>query len=192
MAYFCSIFPIFVAKFFFPKNPAVSCATSYGLLATCQILNITYDTIPRKCSDRQKDGRTEEQTKNRWKDGQALFHRILPANAKGPTKNTRFICLSRSRLMNSHSKFMKSFFENCSSLVNIVYVVDIQGNLYSHHYTERVYILYRIWYFLVLRLDENYIVSPRKQNVCVTLKKFVSVSQPVCLCEHNIMTLSSS
>ena len=47
------------------------------------------------------DRKTEEQTKNRWKDGQTLFHRTLPATAKGPTKNTRFICLSRNRLMNS-------------------------------------------------------------------------------------------
>ena len=137
-------FPNFCGKFTPPEILFCHAQLHMGFLQPCQILNITYDTIPRKCSDRQKDGRTEEQTKNRWKDGQALFHRILPATAKGPTKNTRFICLSRSRLMNSHGKFMKSFFENCSSLVNIVYVVDIQGNLYSHHYTERVYILYRI------------------------------------------------
>ena len=59
-------FPNFGGK----KNPALSHTTSYGLLASYQNLEKTNDSIPSKHSDR-------------WKSGQAIFHRILPANAGG-------------------------------------------------------------------------------------------------------------
>ena len=75
MAHFWPIFPILGAKKFFLENPALSHTTSYGFLASCQNLEKTNDTIPRKRPDRQKDGRT---------DGQTLCHRTLPANAEGP------------------------------------------------------------------------------------------------------------
>ena len=45
---FCPIFPIFGAKKIFPKNPALSCTTSHGILATCQNLEKINDTIPKK------------------------------------------------------------------------------------------------------------------------------------------------
>ena len=71
LAHFWPIFPILGAKKFFLENKALSRTTTYGFLASCQNLEQTNDTIPRKCPDRQKDG-------------QALFHRTLPANAGGP------------------------------------------------------------------------------------------------------------
>ena len=49
----------FRGKIFFLENPALSCTTSYGFLAPCQNLEKINDTIPRKCPDRQKDGRME-------------------------------------------------------------------------------------------------------------------------------------
>ena len=39
------------------------------------------EPIPRKLTDRWKDGR-----KDRWKDRQTLFYRTLPAEAGGPKK----------------------------------------------------------------------------------------------------------
>ena len=62
------------AKNFFLENPALSRTTSYGFLATCQNLEKTNDTIPRKCLDGRTDGGRE--------DGQTLFHRTLPATAR--------------------------------------------------------------------------------------------------------------
>ena len=41
------------------QNPALSCTTSYCFLASCQNLEKTNDTIPGKCPDRRKDGRTD-------------------------------------------------------------------------------------------------------------------------------------
>ena len=72
---FLPIFPILGAKKFFLDNPGLSCATSYRFLASCQNLEKNNDTIPRQRSDRQKERR---------KDGQTLFYRTLPANARGP------------------------------------------------------------------------------------------------------------
>ena len=73
LAHFRSIFPIFWAKNFLRKNPALSRTTSYAFIAPCQNLEKTNDTIPRKHSDRRKDRRTDRR--------QALFHRTLPATA---------------------------------------------------------------------------------------------------------------
>ena len=73
LALFGSIFPIFGGKIFFPENPVLSRTTPYEFLAPCQNLEKINDTIPRKCLDRQKDG-------------QILFHRTLPATARGPIK----------------------------------------------------------------------------------------------------------
>ena len=62
LAHFWPIFPIFWAKNFFLENPALSRKTSYGFLASCQNLEKTNDTIPRKRPDRRKDGRKDGQT----------------------------------------------------------------------------------------------------------------------------------
>ena len=51
---------------------AQSHKTSYGFLASCQNLEKTNNTFPRKCHDRRKDGEKD------------LFYRILPATAGGP------------------------------------------------------------------------------------------------------------
>ena len=63
-------FPNFWGKKNLPKNPALSCTTSHGILAPCQNLEKINHTIPRNCLDRRKDG---------LKDRQTLFHRTLPA-----------------------------------------------------------------------------------------------------------------
>ena len=55
---FLAHFPNFWGKKFFLENPALSCTT--GFLVSCQNLEKTNDTIPRKRPDRRKDG---------WKDG---------------------------------------------------------------------------------------------------------------------------
>ena len=72
-------FNIFKKPCFWPKlfleNPARSHTALYEFLASCQNLEKTNDTIPRKRSDRQKD---------RQKDGETLFYRTLPANTGGP------------------------------------------------------------------------------------------------------------
>ena len=60
----------------FLENPARS-ALPYGFLAPCQNSEKTNDTVPRKCLNRQKDGRTYR-----------LFYRTLPVTAGAPkTKN---------------------------------------------------------------------------------------------------------
>ena len=66
---FLAYFPNSWGKFFFLVNPALSRRTSYGFLASCQNLEKTNDTVPRKRPDRQ-----------------TLFHRTLPANAGGLIK----------------------------------------------------------------------------------------------------------
>ena len=50
-------FPNFLPKKNFPENPALSRTTSYGFQASCQNLEKTNDTIPRKRPGRRKDGR---------------------------------------------------------------------------------------------------------------------------------------
>ena len=49
-------------KNFFSENPALSRTTSNELQATYQILEKTYDTIPRKYLDRRMDRRMEGRT----------------------------------------------------------------------------------------------------------------------------------
>ena len=71
---FLAHFPDFWGKKIFSGK---SGSTSYGFLASCQNLEKTNDTIPRKHPDRWKDG---------WKDGQTLIHRTIPANATGPKR----------------------------------------------------------------------------------------------------------
>ena len=67
------LFSILVVEIFFLENQALSHTTSYGFLASCQNLEKTNDTIPRKCPDRQK---------GEWKDDgspkiNCLIHTIL-------------------------------------------------------------------------------------------------------------------
>ena len=59
-------------KIVFLGNLPLPHVTSYGFLASCQNLEKTNDTIPRKRPDRRKGG-------------QALFYRTLPATAASPT-----------------------------------------------------------------------------------------------------------
>ena len=68
-------FPNFFGKKNSLENQALSHPTSYEYLASCQNLEKTNDTITRKCLGRRKE---------RWKDGQTVFHRTLVANARGP------------------------------------------------------------------------------------------------------------
>ena len=56
-------FSDFWAKKFPPENPALSCTTSYGFLASCQNSEKTNDTtISRKRLGRRTDGRTKGRT----------------------------------------------------------------------------------------------------------------------------------
>lgn len=55
------MFPILGAKRFFPENLALSHTTPGEILATCQNLEKTTDTFPRKPrTDRRTNGRMEE------------------------------------------------------------------------------------------------------------------------------------
>ena len=49
-------------KKIFLENPALSRTTSHGILALCQNLEKINETIPRKRTDRPKDGRTDGST----------------------------------------------------------------------------------------------------------------------------------
>ena len=60
-------FPIFWAKIFFLENLALSHKTSYGFLASCQNLEKTNDTIPRKRPDQWKDGQKDRRAEG-WTD----------------------------------------------------------------------------------------------------------------------------
>ena len=53
--------PCFWPKLFL-ENPARSHTALYEFLASCQNLEKTNDTIPRKRPDRRKDGRTDGRT----------------------------------------------------------------------------------------------------------------------------------
>ena len=60
LAHFCPFSQFWGAKNFFLENPALSHTTSYGILASCQSLEKTNDTIPGQTEgwkDGQKDGR---------------------------------------------------------------------------------------------------------------------------------------
>ena len=61
----------------------MSCTSSYGFLAPCHNLEKTKDAIPRKHLDRRKDGQKDRQKTGR-NVRQTLFHRTLPAKARGP------------------------------------------------------------------------------------------------------------
>ena len=65
---FWPIFPILGVKNFFLENLALSRTTSHGILAPCQNLEKVNDTIPRKCPDRWKDGRTDRRMEG-WMEG---------------------------------------------------------------------------------------------------------------------------
>ena len=68
------VFPIFRI---FPKNLALLCTTSYRFLALYQNLERTNDLIARKCPDKQKDGRTDQES---------LFYRTLPVTVQQSCK----------------------------------------------------------------------------------------------------------
>ena len=54
---FLAHFPNFLGKKDFLENPALSRTISYGFLASCQNLEKTNDTIPRKRLDRRRTDR---------------------------------------------------------------------------------------------------------------------------------------
>ena len=73
LGHFLLFLPVFRAKevFIRKKNLALPRATSYGFPAPCQNLEKNNDPILSKHP-------------GRWKDGQTLFCRTLPATAVGP------------------------------------------------------------------------------------------------------------
>ena len=83
-------FPSFWGKKVFQENPALSRTASYGFLATCQNLEKTKDTIPRKRPERgPKDGRKDGRKDRpyfiralRLTPGlqKRLWHRCFPMN----------------------------------------------------------------------------------------------------------------
>ena len=56
---FCQFSQFWGQKKFFLENLALSCTTSYGVLAPYQNLEKTNDIIPRKHLDRRIDERTD-------------------------------------------------------------------------------------------------------------------------------------
>ena len=60
---------------FFSKNLTLSHTTIYEPLTACEVSEKNNELIPRKVTDRQKDG---------WKERHTLFFRILPAEDGGP------------------------------------------------------------------------------------------------------------
>ena len=74
---FLAHFPNFGGKKICLESPALVTHNFIWVSRSCQNLEKTNDTIPRKRPDRRKDGR---------KDGQILFHWTLPATAEGPIK----------------------------------------------------------------------------------------------------------
>ena len=56
---FWPIFPILEAKKKVLENPALSCTTSYGFLASSQNLEKTNDTIPSKHQEGWMEGQTD-------------------------------------------------------------------------------------------------------------------------------------
>ena len=53
---------IFARWGFFPKNPTLSQTTIYGPLTSCKVSEKTNEPIPKKLTDRQKDGRKDIRT----------------------------------------------------------------------------------------------------------------------------------
>ena len=62
-------------KDFFKKNLALSCTIRHEPLTLCWVSEKINEPIPRKLTDKQKDGRT---------DGQTVSYRTLPATVGGP------------------------------------------------------------------------------------------------------------
>ena len=79
LGHFWPFLVIFAQWGFFPRNPALSQITLYGLLTPCQVSEKTNELILRKLTDRQKN-----RLKDRWKDGQTLLYRTFLAEARGP------------------------------------------------------------------------------------------------------------
>ena len=75
LGYFWPFLVIFAWWRFFPKNPALSHITIYGLLTACYVSEKNNEPIPWKVIDRQKDG---------GKDRHTLFFRTLLAENGGP------------------------------------------------------------------------------------------------------------
>ena len=59
LGHFWPFLVIFARWGFFPKNPALSHTTIYGPLTPCYVSEKTNEPIPRKLTDRQKDGWTD-------------------------------------------------------------------------------------------------------------------------------------
>ena len=93
-------------KIVFLGNLPLPHVTSYGFLASCQNLEKTNDTIPRKCLDRGKD-----RPKDGQKDKQTLFHRTLPANNGGGGGRS-------NKNIPRHQGVARYFFENRKSEKN--------------------------------------------------------------------------
>ena len=55
----------------------------YRPVTPCYVSEKTNDPIPRKITDRRKNGRKDGWTERRT-DGQTLFYRTLPAEVEGP------------------------------------------------------------------------------------------------------------
>ena len=79
-------FPNFWGKKIFLENPALSCTTSYGLLAPCQNLEKVKDTIQRKCPDRWRDGEKDRRMGGRT---DRSLYRTLLATAGGPKTRSK-------------------------------------------------------------------------------------------------------
>ena len=106
--------------------------TQYGFLATCQKLEKTNDTSPRKRPDRRKDGRT-------------LFHRTLPATT-GVQKSK---CLVKRNIFFLQIKKIDYFF------FSVVYLtlalnspVKIYSLIHANNYTLKLTIYQKIIFWL--------------------------------------------
>ena len=95
--YFWSIFPVFGAKNFFPKNPVLSRTTPYGPLTPCLVSGKTNE-MEGKLLRKLRDGRTEGR-----KDGQPRIHKTLPATVRG-LKEPNFSIKLRLKLTQSEVK----------------------------------------------------------------------------------------
>ena len=83
LAHFWSIFPILGGKFFPPKNPAVI-HNFIWVSSTCQNLEKTDDTIPRKCPDGGTKGR-----KDRCQNSEKTDDTIQRKRPDGGTKGRK-------------------------------------------------------------------------------------------------------
>ena len=98
LALFWSIFPILGQKKFFLVSLALSRTTSYGFLAPWQNLEKTNDKFQENARKKEERRRkTEGRMEDGRKDGQTLFYRTLPANARGPNmiKHFKFLVYNK-------------------------------------------------------------------------------------------------